>query len=768
MLKSKLISFAGMLLLFLVVYDFVVAQTPPTPNGRRLREIVADKYQDRTLLIGGTTGSWAFGTPTGIIMDREFNYVTPENDFKQSYIHPDNTTWRWSRSDAWTNHVVANNQVLRIHGPVSPQCSNWAQSDIRTAEQLETNMRAFVEQLCKRYNAKTNFKYLDVINEVVQGGQWKKNEEGTGGWEMPWFIIGQDNDKNKTPLFIKYAFQVANEYAPDLSLVINQHEGTINKATWDLIFETVEYLRDSNLRVDGIGWQAHVDVGWEKIEGQQDALRELIDRAHANNLDFHITECNVFLEGNSPESFKAQAETFKAIMDIVVEKSASGLVTWNTWNIEDRNAWRNERYPTLFDVDYKAKPAYYAVQLALETKGDYTTKYSVKLNLKNTESGEAIPNSAITFNDETKTTNANGEAFFEVSAGLYDGRAEKRHFETKNFSSLSVYSDTAFTLSLDSAEVFYNVTFQVKDETDDKPLSAVTIGLNELVQSTGTEGELSFSVNPGNYTVQFLKDNYFNLDSVFAIQSDTTFVVTLKRSHGEVKFRLKNGSQPVNNALVVFNGDSLYTSALGFCTFRSVPVNNEYDFHIEREFFKTYEGSLTVTNDTTLTVQVEKTVANVEFNITSEGGEIQNPFVVLNNDTAWFDENLRARLYNIPVDFIYDFQILSGNFATYSDSFWLANDTTINLVIVYSSVNDFSGKTFTVYPNPADKFLTITSPDVKTVNADILNVSGFVVKQITLNAVSNRIDVSDLKNGMYFIRTKIDNQTEVSSFIIRH
>ncbi|HKJ78845.1 MAG TPA: endo-1,4-beta-xylanase, partial [Prolixibacteraceae bacterium] len=250
------------------------AQDPPVPDGRRLREIIADKYQDRIMLIGGTTGAWALGTPTGKIMDREFNYVTPENDFKQSYIHPDNgsNSWNWNRPDAWKSHVVVNDQVLRMHGPVSPQCSNWAKSDNRTPQQLETNMRAYMEEQCKRYNAQPNFEYLDVINEVVVNGTWHKNKEGTD-WEMPWFIIGQDNDKNKTPLFIKYAFEIANEHAPDLKLVINQHEGTINKLSWDLIFETVQYLRDKNLRVDGIGWQAHVGVGWEEIEGQQQALR---------------------------------------------------------------------------------------------------------------------------------------------------------------------------------------------------------------------------------------------------------------------------------------------------------------------------------------------------------------------------------------------------------------------------------------------------------------------------------------------------------------
>ena len=93
MARIEKFLFAGILLLIFTTEE-VFAQTPPVPDGRRLREIVEDKYPEGNLLIGGTTGQWAFGTPTGIIMDREYSYVTPENDFKQSYVHPDNNTWR--------------------------------------------------------------------------------------------------------------------------------------------------------------------------------------------------------------------------------------------------------------------------------------------------------------------------------------------------------------------------------------------------------------------------------------------------------------------------------------------------------------------------------------------------------------------------------------------------------------------------------------------------------------------------------------------------
>jgi len=352
-----------LLVLFVTIYSLKV-QAQPVPTGRRLRDIVADRYAD-SIIIGGTTGAWSFGTSTGTIMDREFNYVTPENDFKQWNIHPDNSSgWNWTQTDAWAAHIVANDQILRMHCPIGPQCSNWAQDDSRTAAELDTLMCQFMRAVCQRYNGMTGFVSLDVVNETVVGGSWHTNKAGIG-WECPWYIIGQDTDPNQTPLYIKKAFEICDLLAPDLKLIYNALEQPSNTATWNLIKQTVLYLRGLGLRVDGIGWQAHVDAGWES-ETTLNALRDLIDWSHSNDLEFHVTEASVWLDGATQEDFEEQAVTYRAILDVLLEKRFTGKVGWNTWHIDDGHGWRNNEYPSLFDTDYEAKLAYYAVQAALE------------------------------------------------------------------------------------------------------------------------------------------------------------------------------------------------------------------------------------------------------------------------------------------------------------------------------------------------------------------------------------------------------------------
>ncbi len=343
------------------------AAEPAMPAGRRLRTIVAEKYPGRRLYIGGTTGWKKRHRGSGVIVDREFNYVTPENDFKQRVAHPEPGRWNWELGDKWIKHCAELKQVIRLHGPIGPQCSKWAKEDHRTAEELKRNLVEYMTAQCRRYDAYEHVKWMDVVNETVsRSGKWFGPKPGTDTWENPWPGIGYDETHSlKPPLYIKTAFEIATGHAPNTKLIINQH-GHMEDAMWAKIKALVAYLREQGLRVDGIGWQAHIDTGFEKDEGNMQRLHELIDWAHKNKLSFHMTEMNSYLKGSNKD-YDAQAETFAAILGALLEHRDNGEVTWNVWNITDGLAYRRDWEGTLFDGDGKAKPAYYAIQELLDS-----------------------------------------------------------------------------------------------------------------------------------------------------------------------------------------------------------------------------------------------------------------------------------------------------------------------------------------------------------------------------------------------------------------
>lgn len=338
------------------------------PAGRRLRVIMQDKFADSSIIVGVTCGLWAFDYASGTVVDKEFSYLTPENDFKQKTIHPNNTDWDLTGATEWIEHAQLNNQIIRIHCPIGPQVSDWAEEDNRTAAELEKNMTDFLTTLCTQANSISAIKYMDVVNETVDDGAWfgPLAGSGEGMWENPWPKMGYDTDVNQTPLYIKKAFQLSNQYAPNIKQLYNHHEGPENTASWNLIKATILYLKNAGLRVDAIGWQAHVDNGWA-TENNLNALRNLIDWAQANNMEFHVTEASSFIKtGVNTASLDLQAETYAKMINVLLEKSRTGKVGWNTWHLTDAYTYRSEYSPSLFDKDCKPKPAYYAVQKCLE------------------------------------------------------------------------------------------------------------------------------------------------------------------------------------------------------------------------------------------------------------------------------------------------------------------------------------------------------------------------------------------------------------------
>ncbi|WP_258104170.1 endo-1,4-beta-xylanase [Marinoscillum sp. MHG1-6] len=334
------------------------------PTGRRLKKIAEEKFIFDRVFIGASVGYKAWGDTSFAILKREFNFVTPTNEFKQTYIHPDPGTWRWERCDQWVDTAALNGHTMRMHSPISPQASTWAKTDTRTAGELETNMTEYMTELCKRYNGVEQIKWMDVVNETVErDGSWFGPKDGTDKWENPWPLIGYDitEDGLNPPSYIRMAFEIANQYAPDIKLVYNQHGG-MEVVMWEKVKKTILYLKSLGLRVDALGWQAHIASDFLDDETNIIKLKGIIEWAHNNDLEFHVTENDVDELGDE----QAQADVFAAIVKTVVEQGLNGVVGWNAWNIRDSDGQKAASKPNFFRQDGSPKPGYYAIQEVLE------------------------------------------------------------------------------------------------------------------------------------------------------------------------------------------------------------------------------------------------------------------------------------------------------------------------------------------------------------------------------------------------------------------
>ncbi len=339
---------------------------------------IIKKHYSGCFYLGIANHAKLIGELSTRIADREFGYITPANDFKQSYIHPTFSSWRWAQPDAYLEHAKAQGQLIRVHGPISPQCSKWVKEDKRTPEELKRMLEEYMTKLCVRYGNQPNVRWMDVVNETIakenmndsvfgsqKRGEWFAARQGTDKWENPWTIIGYDEKSEiRVPLYIDMAFEISNRYAPNVKQIINQH-GNFEEEVWTRMKKLVEYLRAKGRRVDGIGWQAHIDTGWEKQPGNLERLDKFISWCHENKLEFHITEMNVWIKDRDISREVAQAETFARVIDMLLKHRKEGVVGVSFWNVRDEDTANPDWMGCLWRNDGTERPAYNRIKEVL-------------------------------------------------------------------------------------------------------------------------------------------------------------------------------------------------------------------------------------------------------------------------------------------------------------------------------------------------------------------------------------------------------------------
>ena len=298
-----------------------------------------------------------------------------ENSFKQTIVHPEPDKWNWERADAFLDFSNKNNLQMRVHGPIGPQSSIWAKTDSRTKEELIKNYEEFLTELCKKINDEKNIKWMDVVNETIdKEADWTIEKIGTG-YQNPWTQIGENEDG--IPLYIIRSFEIAKEHAPNVSLIFNQHQG-MQPVMWDKVKETILYLKKKGLRVDGLGWQAHLrdNVILSLNKEQFYYLMSLIDWAHKNDLDFHITEIDYRMAGDPPNSseYDRQANGYTNILKALIAKRNNGVVTYNTWGVYDKNEVSDHQYKYIYDSNLNPKKAVDLLKSTLKNK-DITPRF---------------------------------------------------------------------------------------------------------------------------------------------------------------------------------------------------------------------------------------------------------------------------------------------------------------------------------------------------------------------------------------------------------
>ena len=188
----------------------------------------------------------------------------------------------------------------------------------------------------------------DVVNEAIREYGFRK---------CFWLeTVGKD--------YVLKAFEFAAKYAEDgVRLIYNDYETFIPEIRDHICELVLKPLTERGL-IHGVGMQSHLNMQTDLNE-YENALRTF----GATGLEVQITELDIHIPVNTPESMHALANRYRQVFELLVKakkEHLADITSVTLWGIRDEDSWlewygEENSYPLLFHKNYMPKESYDAV-----------------------------------------------------------------------------------------------------------------------------------------------------------------------------------------------------------------------------------------------------------------------------------------------------------------------------------------------------------------------------------------------------------------------
>lgn len=310
------------------------------------------------LLVGTAEQEAVFTQPEyARVLTTQFNMAEPSKELKWAATEPARGVFDFSVGDRMVAYDEAHGLKVRGHnllwGHYNPA---WLNDGHFTPAQLKRIMKRHIQTEVRHYRGHV-FAW-DVVNEGLGS---KGQLEHSIWYDQPGIGLAA-----KGPAYIAQAIRWAHEADPKVLLFYNEdHADGINIES-DALYKMVRGFQRQGVPIDGVGLQMHVvrpvNVPVHPVEN--------IARFTRLGLEVHLTEVDVGIPIQGPgEPSKAQlawqAKIYREIATACAENP--GCTAFQTWGFTDQYSWiprathgkRGDALP--FDVNFKPKPAYYAI-----------------------------------------------------------------------------------------------------------------------------------------------------------------------------------------------------------------------------------------------------------------------------------------------------------------------------------------------------------------------------------------------------------------------
>ena len=285
------------------------------------------------------------------VLAREFSSVSPENQMKWEFIHPERNRYNFGPADAIVKFARQNGQAVRGHTLLwHSQNPAWLEEGTFTKAELRSILKSHIFTVVGHYRGKIH--QWDVANEIF-------NENGEYRQENI-FI------RELGPGIVADAFRWAHQADPRAQLFLNDYGVDWPGVKVDAYEALARQLLADRVPLHGFASQAHLSMRY----GAPDQLRAVLQRFDDLGLKTAITELDVRMdlpEGGVPtaEQLQTQAQYYKTALDACL--AVDDCNSFTIWGFTDKYSWVPVFFPaegaaTVMGDDFEKKPAYFTLR----------------------------------------------------------------------------------------------------------------------------------------------------------------------------------------------------------------------------------------------------------------------------------------------------------------------------------------------------------------------------------------------------------------------
>ncbi|MGH7156669.1 MAG: endo-1,4-beta-xylanase [Candidatus Saccharimonadales bacterium] len=300
--------------------------------------------------------------PYTAILTSQFNLAlidnTPNWYFTGGGLRPSPTTYNFQQMDQIVKFAEDNHMAIQAHHLVWGEqkwLPNWLKNGHYSPNQLLNIMHSDILTVAGRYQGKV--KEWSVVNEAFTREQ---HIYGLRDWWAD--NIGNDS-------YISDAFIWAHQADPSAVLILNDFDDQTQNPVSDAMYNYIKTAKANGVPIDGIGMQMHLDGTHPP---SQSAVVANMRRFAQIGVMTYVTEFDVNMSGvKASAQIKDQKEA-AIYYDMTRACIESGSCpSFSILGVTDKETWYNylgtapNARPLPFDEEYKPKPAFYALRLAL-------------------------------------------------------------------------------------------------------------------------------------------------------------------------------------------------------------------------------------------------------------------------------------------------------------------------------------------------------------------------------------------------------------------